>query len=349
MQDTNTESQQPDTELETPPSPAAIFIPPSISKPQVLAGVSYAHFSAFPSLLQAKEPSEAPKCVLGIDEAGRGPVLGPMVYATFYLPSDLHTSLLADTHHFNDSKILTPETRSALMKALCTPDSDLHQSCGWAAKLLSARDISAHMLAPNPYNLNSQALDATIELIQGVLDRGINVEQVYIDTVGQPEAYQKKLERVFPGVRITVAKKADSLYPVVSAASVVAKVTRDAALEVSWEAYAGETRGSQERGENGKGAHQAWGSGYPSDARSMAWLRGSMDPIFGWGPETRFSWGPAKEMLEGKGASVRAQWPVEEEDDGMKMTDFFTSREDDAGTRDELRDWYGKRVSEEVL
>ncbi|KAJ8557620.1 hypothetical protein K7X08_003245 [Anisodus acutangulus] len=42
--------------------------------------------------------------------------------------------------------------------------------------------------------------------------------QVYVDTVGDP------------AIKFVVAKKADSLYPVVSGASIVAKVTRDRAL-----------------------------------------------------------------------------------------------------------------------
>ncbi|XP_024466582.1 uncharacterized protein LOC7469531 isoform X6 [Populus trichocarpa] len=48
--------------------------------------------------------------------------------------------------------------------------------------------------------------------------------QVCVDTVGDPEKYRIKLSESFPFVKFVVAKKAGSLYPVVSGASIVAKV-----------------------------------------------------------------------------------------------------------------------------
>ena len=45
-----------------------------------------------------------------------------------------------------------------------------------------------------------------------------------MDTVGDPEKYRTKLSDIFPSIKFVVAKKADSLYPVVSGASIVAKV-----------------------------------------------------------------------------------------------------------------------------
>lgn len=49
--------------------------------------------------------------------------------------------------------------------------------------------------------------------------------QVYIDTVGDPEKYRVKLSERFSNIKFVVSKKADSLYPVVSGASIAAKVT----------------------------------------------------------------------------------------------------------------------------
>jgi ribonuclease H2 subunit A len=265
-----------------------------------------------------------------------------MVYALLYLPLELQQSLLAETHHFDDSKVLTPEVRSDLMRKLCTRDTDLHKACGWATRSLSARDISAHMMQPAMYNLNAQAMDATIDLIKGVMAKGVNVKEIYIDTIGRPETYQKKLELIWPTVRITVAKKADSLYPVVSAASVCAKVTRDAALEVAWEPHSSAAT-NQSEGQK----IPAWGSGYPSDGRTTTWLKQNMDPLFGWGNECRFSWGTAKQELEVKNKNFTIDWPVDDDTNGdIRITDHFVSKSERGG--DELVDWFGKRVTVEM-
>lgn len=364
----DTQMTEADTVLETPHSD--IFIPPSIHEETLFTGRSYTHFSPVPPVLlpppaatgpDGEEEKSSPEgegipCCLGVDEAGRGPVLGPMVYGVFYLPLELSDPLLRDEHHFDDSKVLTPAVRSALMQALCTPstssdpDSDkLHSHCGWATSALSAMDISAGMLRPTAaYNLNAQAMDATVDLIKGVFARGVNVREIYVDTIGQPAAYQKKLERIFPAVKITVAKKADSLYPCVSAASVCAKVTRDACLEVLHRQHVDKHRvGAGEQKEEGAG--MTWGSGYPSDARCVSWLRTNMHPVFGWGPECRFSWGTAKDMIEVKGAGVKVEWPVEDDGETSRLTDFFSGSNDRDRDADELGTWFGTPVGLEAF
>lgn len=388
--DVEQEDDDDDDETTTPPT-SGIFVPPSIHRAPILAGDSYTHFSPVPPALRSptSDPADAVPCCLGVDEAGRGPVLGPMVYGVFYLPLELSDPLLrAAAHRFDDSKVLTPAVRSTLMEKLCTPsasaspddggagaqaqaqapDGDkqqlqqqLHSHCGWATAALSARDISAGMLRPpaaSAYNLNMQAMDATVALVRGVLARGVNVRDIYVDTVGPPAAYQARLQRLFPSARVTVAKKADSLYPCVSAASVCAKVTRDAALEVLHGRHAGAAaaaaavvdgseeeekgQGKEKGKEKEKGAAMAWGSGYPSDPRCVSWMKGNMHPVFGWGPECRFSWGTAKDMIEGgKGAGVKVDWPVEDDGDTARLTDFFMASNDRENDADELGTWFG--------
>ncbi|KAH7040415.1 ribonuclease H-like domain-containing protein [Microdochium trichocladiopsis] len=332
------------------------YIPPSVWHTETLAGESYSHFSPVPpSLLPpttatSTDTTAGEPCCLGVDEAGRGPVLGPMVYGVFYLPLTLSDSLLKEIHHFDDSKVLQPAVRSALMRTLCEPGSDLHTSCGWATASLSARDIGANMLRPAAiYNLNAQAMDATVSLIQGVLDRGVNVREVYVDTIGLPHVYQAKLERIFPTLKITVAKKADSLYPCVSAASVCAKVSRDAALEVLYEARRPVAGGGEEGGPAAAAAAEgmAWGSGYPSDARCVGWLKSNMHPVFGWGPECRFSWGTAKDMMETK-SGVKVEWPQDEDESTTRLTDYFAGRDGDDNT-DELGNWFGSPAGLEAF
>jgi ribonuclease H2 subunit A len=74
------------------------------------------------------------------------------------------------------------------------------------------------------YNLNSISHDAAASLVRATLERGVPLKEVYVDTVGPPEKYRLKLEQLFPTLHFVVTKKADSLYPIVSAASICAKV-----------------------------------------------------------------------------------------------------------------------------
>ncbi|XP_012665633.1 ribonuclease H2 subunit A isoform X2 [Otolemur garnettii] len=163
-------------------------------------------------------------CVLGVDEAGRGPVLGPMVYAICYCP----LSHLADLEALKvaDSKTLSESERNRLF-AKMEEDRDF---VGWALDVLSPNLISTSMLGRVKYNLNSLSHDTATALIQYALDQGVKVSQVFVDTVGMPETYQKRLQQCFPGIKVTVKAKADSLYSVVSAASICAKVARDQAV-----------------------------------------------------------------------------------------------------------------------
>jgi ribonuclease H2 subunit A len=83
-----------------------------------------------------------------------------------------------------------------------------------------------------------------------------------------------------------VTSKADSLYPTVGAASIVAKVTRDERLRTH---------------PLPAGASRDFGSGYPSDPITKKWLYTHADPIIGFPDIVRFSWSSTTNVLEEKG------------------------------------------------
>ncbi|KAI3432463.1 hypothetical protein D9Q98_004012 [Chlorella vulgaris] len=177
------------------------------------------------------EPEQAEKpawyqeaCHLGIDEAGRGPVLGPMVYAVAFAPISRVKDLKA--MGFADSKTLSEEKRERLFSVIQAEGGTL----GYQADVLSAALISGKMLGRDRVSLNALAFDSTCALIEGVLGQGVNLAEAYIDALGDTTKHRDRLSERFPGVRFVVEAKADATYPIVSAASIVAKVTRDRAL-----------------------------------------------------------------------------------------------------------------------
>ncbi|WBW73921.1 ribonuclease H2 complex subunit Rnh201 [Schizosaccharomyces osmophilus] len=251
----------------------AAFIPPSIDTATPEKS-KYFHTTIAPDV-----PKDQP-FRLGVDEAGRGPVLGPMVYAVAYCPVDFDLTNFG----FADSKTLTAVKRSQLLEDICNKETELGRHVGWSVQSISAKELGAGMLRQyNKYNLNSQAHDTTMNLIQKVYDSGIRITEIYVDTVGPPDTYQQKLQARFPQAKVKVTKKADSLFPIVSLASICAKVTRDVQLDLV--RYLLQT--------------QDWGSGYSSDAKTTKWLRSSVHPVFGWkGDIVRYSWQTARDILE---------------------------------------------------
>lgn len=211
-------------------------------------------------------------CLMGIDEAGRGPVLGPMVYGCLYCPCSYQQTLA--TLNFADSKTLKEEKREELFE-----DLKVNDSVGWAVDVIDPRELSAKMLNKNKINLNEISHDSAIGLITRILNIGVLLTEVYLDTVGDAEKYRAKLSERFPSIKFVVSKKADSLYPVVSGASIVAKVTRDRTLR-EWI--------FEETAEN---MHRNFGSGYPGDPETKAWLTDHKHMIFGFPSLVRFSWG----------------------------------------------------------
>jgi ribonuclease H2 subunit A len=71
--DTHEVEVENEQEIEQATPLSDVFMAPSVDKAKVLAGSSYSHFSAIPQRIAGNMTTE---CVLGVDEAGRGPVLG---------------------------------------------------------------------------------------------------------------------------------------------------------------------------------------------------------------------------------------------------------------------------------
>lgn len=80
-------------------------------------------------------------------------------------------------------------------------------------------------------------------------------------------------------MKFTVRPKADSLFKIVGASSIIAKVTRDRYIE-EWRDI--EDDGSGFKGEDGGGEVVVRGSGYPSDPKTQAYLKDCVDEVFGY-------------------------------------------------------------------
>ncbi|KAF9003939.1 ribonuclease H-like domain-containing protein [Cyathus striatus] len=249
---------------------------PSAPAPSASLSESYTYHSPLPI---ATGPY-----ILGVDEAGRGPVLGPLVYGVAYCPVAYQAEM--GNLGFADSKTLTTETRSSLLKILSSDAKNL----GWSVRVVCPQAISSGMLRRPPTNLNRQSEEATILLIREVLSKGIELSEVYVDALGNTEKYESYLSSLFPGINFTVTQKADSKYKIVGAASVAAKVTRDACVEGWYFEENGESKAKQLKSEVG--------SGYPSDPNTQAWLKSSIEPVFGFPKLVRFSWTTVKVLLD---------------------------------------------------
>ncbi|KAF8486069.1 ribonuclease H2 subunit A [Russula ochroleuca] len=237
--------------------------------------------------------------ILGVDEAGRGPVLGPLVYGVAYCPASYEEKL--NDLGFADSKTLSSDTRASLLNTLSCDVANL----GWSVRVLSPRDISSGMLRRPPVNLNKQSQDATILLIREVLQRGIELTEVYVDALGATGPYEKLLSSHFPGISFTVTAKADSKYKIVGAASVAAKVTRDAWIE-GWifEEDAHESSDATGMQDVKRIWSEEVGSGYPSDPNTKTWVKNSLERTFGYPSIARFSWTTIKVVLDASAHAV---------------------------------------------
>ena len=168
------------------------------------------------------------------------------------------------------------------------------------------------MLKRTKVSLNKISTDAAIQLIRDTLNKGVNIKEVYVDTVGPAEKYQEMLENKFVnhGIIFKVSAKADSLFPSVSAASIVAKVTRDNEVK-NWK--------FKEEGDGSKIFDNKFGCGYPSDPLTKKWMASNLDPVFGYPNIVRFSWKTTSNQFKANGTTIKWENYVEDEDGTVRM------------------------------
>lgn len=179
--------------------------------------------------------------ILGIDEAGRGSVLGPMVIAGVIVPEKMEKIL--ERMGVKDSKRLTPNRRTILSRKL-------RKMFDYEIVVISAREIDD--LRASGVNLNEIEKNAMESIILK-----LKPEKAIVDAVDvKAERFQENLCND-TGINVVAEHKADDKYIQVSAASIIAKAERDEYIKEINKEYI---------------KSGGIGSGYPSDPTTKKFL-----------------------------------------------------------------------------
>lgn len=208
------------------------------------------------------------KKILGLDEAGRGPVIGPMVIAGVLI-NDEDENKLKDLG-VKDSKLLTPKRREELAKEIKKIAKNIK------VVKISAKEIDKQRKIKT---LNKIEMEAFARIINFM-----DTKEVYLDLPENGTKFAFALKRKLDdwNVKLIAEHKADINYPVVSAASIIAKVERDAEMR---------------KLEKETGLELS--SGYPADPHVVNFLKKYMEDHKELPDFVRKSWITAK-RLEGK-------------------------------------------------
>ena len=215
--------------------------------------------------------------IAGIDEAGRGAVLGPLVIVGLSIHPQDEKKLRA--LGVRDSKELSPRRREALAEKIEGIAKDIIVLKVEACKIDTYRKEGV--------NLNK--LEA---LKFGEIINFLEPDKAYIDAI---ETVPEKLELFIKKMlkketKLIVEHKADSRYLVVGAASIIAKVTRDQAVRDLEKKY-------------GK-----MGSGYPSDPATIKWLKDWLEKEKEFPDCVRRTWMTVETLEKKKGQSKLGKW-----------------------------------------
>ena len=201
--------------------------------------------------------------VCGVDEAGRGSMIGPLVVAGVSIEKSKIDELT--NLGVKDSKKLTPSARTYLYKKIIKLVDD------YAISKVNPKEIDASVLKHQLNHLEALHMARVIKKL------GPSIS--YVDSCDvNPARFGKEITKISKTGKIKSYHHADSKFVVVSAASIVAKVTRDRAIEKINKIY-------------------SIGSGYPSDDKTVQFMRNwflthRQMPVF-----VRKSWAPVKVLL----------------------------------------------------
>jgi len=202
--------------------------------------------------------------ICGIDEAGRGPVLGPLVVCGVAVESDEQLRSLG----VKDSKKLMAKRREELAPRIRE-----------VAKV-EVVEVSAEEIDAMREEITMNELEARV--FATIIER-LRPEVAYLDAADANEAQFGRMvqAQLTFGARLFSQHKADETFPVVSAASIVAKVTRDSRIREI----------EREIGE-------PIGSGYTSDPKTVSFLRNWIGTKGSCPPHTRQSWDTAQSLMK---------------------------------------------------
>ncbi|MEM4134261.1 MAG: ribonuclease HII [Candidatus Micrarchaeia archaeon] len=163
----------------------------------------------------------------GVDEAGRGAVLGPLVLCVAITEKNREQFLRSIG--VKDSKLLSPERRTELAEKI-------KESCHLHIQKVTAKQINEQMRKGISLNEIEAILvsNALKEIEPEIAER---IEKIYVDAP-DPDAirFTHRIKSYLP-IDLAVASKlhsshkADVKYPICSAASIIAKVTREEEIE----------------------------------------------------------------------------------------------------------------------
>ena len=201
--------------------------------------------------------------ILGVDEAGRGCVIGPLVMCGFEVEED-DAVFEQVKSQLKDSKQLSKKRREQLY--------------GYLKKEVNAKVI---MQIVQPEELNRQMAEMSLNDIEERCALNIvassDADEVYIDCFSAKKNFREDFVRKANiDKKFFIEFKADSRYKIVSAASIVAKVVRDSYIKKINEKYAG--------------FGFVVGSGYPADETTIIFLKQYFEKFKKMPEEVRTKW-----------------------------------------------------------